>query len=140
MTMTKKTSNNIFVDIWRSFSSMPFWVQVWMMLLLVPMNGFSLFFLDQPMGKLIATLAVGGILPNIAVLFYERGFSRLMALVHVPPWSVLILLILTSRPEVSETYETYLLILAAINIISLAFDIPEAVQWIKGKRNTLGLK
>jgi len=115
MTMTKKTSNNIFVDIWSSFSSMPFWVQV-------------------------AILAVAGILPNIAVLFYERGFSRLMALVHVPPWSVLILLILTSRSEVSETYETYLLILAAINIISLAFDIPEAVQWIKGKRNTLGLK
>ena len=140
MTVTSKTGKNIFVDIWTSFSSMPFWVQAWMMLLLVPANLLSLLFLDQSIGKLIAMLAVGGILPNIAVLFYERGFSKLMALVHVLPWSALVVIILTNRHSITETYETYLLILAAINIISLAFDIPEAVQWIKGKRGTLGLK
>ena len=140
MTVTSKTGKNIFVDIWTSFSSMPFWVQAWMMLLLVPANLLSLLFLDQSIGKLIAMLAVGGILPNIAVLFYERGFSRLMALVHVLPWSALVVIILTNRHSITETYETYLLILAAINIISLAFDILEAVQWIKGKRGTLGLK
>jgi len=139
MTIKIKTGNPIFVDIWVSFSSMPFWVKTWMIVFLVPINFLSLLFLEQPMGMLIATLATGGILPNVVVLFYERGFSRLMALVHVLPWSVLVFIILTNRHRISEVYETYLLILAAINIISLAFDIPETVQWIKGKRETLGL-
>lgn len=139
MTVTIKTGNNVFVDIWTSFCSMPLWVQVWMMFLLVPINGLSLFFIDQPIGELVAILALGGIVPNIAVLFYERGFSRLMALVHILPWSVLVIIVLINRPDVIEVYETYLLILAAINILSLAFDIPEAVQWLKGKKGTLGL-
>ena len=51
---------SLFTDIFQSFRRLPLWVQIWMVLILIPINLTSLFFLDQPMGSWIAALAVFG--------------------------------------------------------------------------------
>jgi len=63
----KKVRSNVFVEIWNSFRATPGWVQVWIVLLFMPINMASLFFLDKPMGMLIAFLANAGMLLNIPV-------------------------------------------------------------------------
>ena len=129
-----KKSNNLFIDIWTSFRALPLWVQVWVMVILFPINVASLFFLNEPSGGLIAFLAIIAMLPNLPILVYLRGFSKMLALPHVIPWAILVIIILVARPVGSSTYNSYLWVLLIINIISLLFDIPDSIKWLKGDR------
>ncbi len=131
---TSKVQSNVFVEIWKSFRATPGWVQVWMVLLLMPINMASIFFLNEPMGLLIAFLANIGMLMNIPVMFCDRGMSKLMSIPHLLPWTVLVLLIIFRRPEATGLYDTFLWALLIINLISLAFDYVDALKWIKGDR------
>ncbi len=128
----------IFLAVWRSFRAMPLWVQLWVALVLGPVNFASVFFLDQPMGIWVALLAFGAVIPNIGILFYERGFSKMMAFPHLLPWSGLILWLLIAMPEGSAAYGTYLWILLVVNAISLGFDFPDALKWWRGDRAIAG--
>lgn len=131
--------NNIFVDIWNSLRATPLWVQLWMIFILMPINIIGLFLLDQPMAPWIAGLALFGMLPNIVIMYMERGMSKLMAIPHLLPWTVLIAIILFARPEGgSNVYEIYLNALLVINVISLLFDYPDAIKWFKGDRAIAG--
>jgi len=121
-------------DIWSSFRALPTWVQVWVGLLLVPINMIAILFVDQPSGVWIAILAIGAMTLNMPVMLYDRGFSKLMAFPHLIPWTVLVLWIVFARPVGSPAYDTYLWILLITNTISLGFDIPDAVNWWKGDR------
>jgi len=96
MSTIKKAQSNIFVEIWDSFRA----IQVWIMLVLGPINMASLFFLNEPMGMLIAFLANIGMLLNIPVMIYDRGVSKLMSIPHLIPWTVLVIVILFNRPLV----------------------------------------
>jgi len=131
---TSKVQSNVFVEIWKSFRATPGWVQVWMVLLLMPINMASIFFINEPKGMLIAFLANIGMLMNIPVMFYDRGMSKLMSIPHLLPWTVLVLLIIFRRPEATGLYDTFLWALLIINLISLAFDYVDALKWIKGDR------
>jgi len=122
------------VDIWKSFRAMPAWVQIWVAILLVPINMAAIFFIGQPSGVWIAVLAIGAMMLNVPVMFYDRGFSKLMAFPHLIPWTILVLWIAFSRPVGSAAYDTYLWILLIANVISLAFDYPDALKWLKGDR------
>lgn len=136
---SKKTSeNNIVVDLYTSFRAMPTWIQGWMLLLLMPINIVSLFFLNEPMGMTVAFLANIGMLLNLPVMLYDRGFSKLMSIPHLLPWTALVALILFQRPEGSSTYDVYLTALMVINSISLFFDYPDAIKWLKGDRAVAG--
>ena len=128
----------LIADVFQSFFSLPRWVQLWMVLILMPVNIASLFFLSQPGGILIAFLANIGVLLNIPVVVRDRGFSKAMALPHLVPWTLVVLIILFTRPEGSAGYGTYLTILALVNIISLVFDYPDAYKWWKGDRAVAG--
>jgi len=128
----------IFLDIWRSYRSLPIWVQVWVAFVLVPVNFASLLFLSDPMGIGIAFLAVGAIAPNIGILFYERGFSKMMAMPHVLPWTLLVIWLLFAMPQGSMAFVNYLWILLVVDAISLAFDFPDARKWWKGDRAVAG--
>jgi len=90
MTTTKhmKTTNqtNIFIDIWSSFRTIPGWVQIWMMFILIPVNLVTLFFINKPMGGVLAFLAIIGMAPNIPIILKERGVSKAMAIPHLLPW------------------------------------------------------
>jgi len=134
MNSNNHTRQNLFLDIWNSFRAIPGWVQFWMVFLLMPINMASLFFLSEPMGLLVAFLANIGMLLNLPVLIKERGLSKLMSGPHLIPWTILVILILFKRPETDGVYDLYLTVLLITNIISLVFDYPDFLKWIKGDR------
>lgn len=138
MSKTMPSQSSLIADLWASFSALPTWVKIWMMFLLMPANMASLFFLDQPMGTWIAILALGGMLPNLPVLAYERGFSKLLAIPHLISWTLLVGLILLARPEVSGIYKGYVWGVLVIDTISLFFDYSDAFKWITGQRKVAG--
>jgi len=123
------------VDIWTSFLAMPLWVQVWVAAILFPTNLASFFFLGESLGIIVALLCTAGWLPNIFILFYEKGFSNLMALPHILPWAAIIVLVCTMTPSLTDSFGIYLWLVTGINAISLAFDIPDAYRWLRGERD-----
>jgi hypothetical protein len=138
MTEISITPQSLFTDCWQSFRSLPAWVQIWVTFLLMPVNMASLYFINEPMGIWIAILANIGMMLNLPVIFYDRGFSKLMAVPHLIPWTMLVVLLVAFRPEVNGFYQTYLSVLLAANVISLLFDYRDAVSWLRGDRTVAG--
>ena len=110
------------MEIYKSFRALPGWVQIWVMFLLMPINMASIFFINEPMGLWIAVLAIGAMMLNMPVMLYDRGFSKLMALPHIIPWTLLVAILVFRRPEASGTYDIYLWVLLVAELISLGFD------------------
>ena len=135
---TGKSQNSIFVDIWNSFRALPAWVQIWVAFILMPINMASLFFINEPSGLWIAFLANIGMMLNMPVMFKDRGFSKMMALPHLIPWTILVIWLAFFRPIGGENYNTYLLVLLVVDVISLGFDYPDAIKWLKGDRVAAG--
>ena len=133
-----RQQSNIIVDIWASFRAMPGWVQLWVALILVPVNMASLLFLDAPRGALIAVLANIGYLLNLPVMLLDRGFSKRMALPHLVPWTLLVALLVFARPEAMGSYAAYLWVLLIVDAVSLLFDYPDALKWLRGDRGVAG--
>lgn len=125
-------------DIWASYRALSLWVQIWVFGILVPVNAASIFFIFEPSGGWIAFLAIVAMLINVPVMIIERGFSKSMALSHLPLWTPLVLWIAFARPEGSDAYQVYLVILLIVDVISLAFDFPDALRWWKGDRRVAG--
>ena len=128
-------------DVYDSFRALPLWVQIWVFAILVPVNLVSMFFWTQPYGVLVALLAVGGMSPNAFLIFFERGFSKAMSIPHILIWTPLIFVIwnaLSGAEGLSPAYVTYLQVLLAINLISLAFDFPDTWRWYRGERAVAG--
>ncbi len=127
-------------DIWRSFRALPLWVQIWVGLILAPVNIASILFVYQPAGLLIAVLAIGGMTPNLFIMIKERGLSKAMALPHLLIWTPLVFILLTNldSPWMQGGYQTYIWILLAVDLASLAFDYPDAWKWWKGDRAIAG--
>ena len=123
-------------EIWESFQRLPLWVRLWVALWLVPINLLSVGFLSSPNGLLIALLAVGGMAPNAVLMVVERGFSSLMALPHLIIWPASIVVAVNtalSHPD-HGGFAVYLWGLAATNLVSILFDVPDFIRWVKGKR------
>jgi len=125
------------LDIWQSYRRMPLWVQLWVALILVPVNAASLLFWGAPMGAWVAILAVGAMLLNGVIMLVERGFSKMMALPHVMIWTPLVVLILwlLSWGDLTQGYARYLVILLMVDLISLALDYADTVKWLRGERH-----
>lgn len=115
---------------------MPRWVQIWVFVILVPVNAISIFFVNEPFGVWIAVLAIGGFAPNLFVMLYERGFSNTMALPHVVIWTPLVIwiAIMLKSGTVGGGFAAYLWVLLVVNLISLAFDFLDTRDWLKGVR------
>jgi len=124
----------LFLEIWSSFRSLPAWVQIWVAFILVPLNMASMVFYLEPSGLSIAFLANIAMMLNMPVMLYDRGFSKMMALPHLIPWTILIVWLIIARPFGSDMYNTYLSILLVINAVSLLFDYPDALHWMRGDR------
>lgn len=125
------------VAIWASFRRLPVGVQLWVAVVLVPVNAAAPGFWSAPGGALIATLAVGGMLPNIAILLAERGFSHLMALPHVLIWTPLAIVVagfLADRALVGGAWRAYLSLLLAVDLGALALDWRDLWRWWRGDR------
>lgn len=120
-----------------SFRRLPLWVQLWVALVLVPVNLASLTLAGYPGGRLLAALAVGALLVNGAIMLAERGFSRAMALPHILLWTPLlgvILWMLHAFAGLPPPARAYLWALLAVDLVSLGFDLPDALKWWRGAR------
>ena len=135
MNASNQSNNNLIVDLWTSYREQPLWVQIWVGLILMPVNMVSLAFISEPMGLWVAGLANIALLLNLPILLYERGFSRTMALPHLIPWTLLVGLLLFARPDATGLYAGYLWVLLVINMISLLFDYPESYQWLQARKS-----
>ncbi len=123
-------------DIWGSLFALPRGVQVWMLVILAPMNMASVAFIGFDGGLLVAVLAYMGLLPNIGIMLYERGLSKLMALPHLIFWPPLIVLIVSLLSHsVASIFHVYLSALLIVNGVSLAFDVIDFRKWWTGDRS-----
>ncbi|MGR3699704.1 MAG: hypothetical protein ACU0CB_15610 [Roseovarius sp.] len=123
------------LQIWQSYRRLPLWVQLWVALILVPVNAASLFFVTQPAGAWLALMAVGAMLCNGVLMLVERGFSKVMALPHVLIWTPMLGLILwLLTQDIADGFRTYLLILLAVDVFSLIFDVIDTRKWLSGDR------
>lgn len=129
------------VDIWKSFRRIPLWVQIWVAGILMPVNFLAVYFVNEPYGLWVAILAVGGMLPNAFILAAERGLSKLMALPHIFVWTPLCMLAawllyghFSGETVLSDSYSCFLIALLVIDVISLAFDFPDGLKWVRGDR------
>ena len=124
-------------NIWASFRRLPLWVQIWVGVILMPVNLLPLLFLDQPGAGLIAVLAIGGMALNLPILLWYQGFSKAMAISHVVLWVPLVGVIavhLQGLVGVNDSYFRFLLLLLVVDVISLLFDTVDAVKWWRGDR------
>lgn len=125
-------------EIWHSFRRLPKWVQIWVALVLVPINILPLAFVAAPYGLWVACLSVGGMIPNLFFLIAERGFSKRMAVPHVVIWTPLVVLlgwlVLVEAPQ-DITYVAMLLAVLGVDAISLMFDYVDTVKWWRGDRD-----
>lgn len=126
----------LILDVWRSFRAMPLWVQIWVALILVPVNLASYLFIDEPMGLLVTSLAIGGMLPNLVIMGFERGLSKAMGLPHLAIWLPLAIFLtwIVQSPYAEGAYLTYLRLLLGVNAVSLAFDLLDTWKWARGDR------
>jgi hypothetical protein len=123
-------------DIWASFRRLPAWVQIWVAVILVPVNAASVGFWPAPHGPLLTCLAIGGMIPNLPIMLAERGLSRAMAIPHVLLWTPLVglLIWIQATGQVSGGQVLYLWLLLFVDAISLGFDYVDAYKWLRGER------
>lgn len=132
---------NRFVEInrqlWLSFRRLPLWVQIWMALVLVPVNLLSFLVLEFQAAQMVALAAVLALGSNMLLLYWYEGFSRAMALPHLVFWGALQILLLmrvlqTPAPDAGEVMFIGLVLL--VNGISLIFDLLDTWRWWQGER------
>ncbi|WP_298848562.1 hypothetical protein [uncultured Ruegeria sp.] len=125
------------LDIWCSFRTLPMWVQVWVAVILVPVNLVPMAFLDQPPGQVVAFLAITGMALNVPIMVAARGMSGAMALPHIVCWVplvVIVALLLSSEEILSPAFVRFLWVLLIVDIVSLIFDFRDAAHWFRGRQ------
>lgn len=116
------------LEIWSGFRAFPLWVQIWVGLILVPVNLAAIFFVNEPRGWLIAILAIGGMFPNLIILLTLRSWPKTMALPHVFIWTPLMFIL---WPYVGM--HGFMTLLFAVNAVSLAFDFKDSWDWWRAR-------
>lgn len=130
-------------SIFRSYTSMPMWVQIWVMILVV-VNASCLSFLDSAVGRATALAGAFVIVTNLPIMLYYAGMNRAMAIPHLFAWiplSVFLLLALWGEQsaELPDSVRHYALAVLVVNAISLAFDVVDTRRWLRGERETPGV-
>jgi hypothetical protein len=124
---------SILLEIWQGFRALPTWVQIWIALILVPVNLAAVLFWQSSSGVIIAVLAVGGMAPNLFLMFIQRGFGKAMALSHLVLW-IPLLFIIAPKMGFGSIFAFYLGILFVVDAISICFDVKDSWEWLKGDR------
>jgi hypothetical protein len=126
-------------DQWRSYRSLPSWVQVWVAwLVLVNLIGAA----DRstPTGR-ETRRATWVFLPvNTALVILQRGYSGALSFSHLVAWPLLVLRLLRRRgePDCGRRERRVATLVAVTNAVSLAFDVLDASRWIGGHRAIAG--
>jgi len=123
------------VKIWESFRRLPVAVQAWMVVLLMPINVATVFFIGETNALVISVLAIAGMAFNMPIMIRAGGMTSLMALPHLILWTPMVLLaLITLFADVPSGYRVFLVLLIAIDTISLAFDVRDFAAWRNGDR------
>lgn len=124
-----------------SWRALPLWVQVWVGLILVPVNVAAFFMLDTVTGQYTAIAAVFVAITNSPLMIVYQGMNRALSLPHLVAWFPLVYLV--ALRMASETLAPgewiYALLVLLVNGISLVFDVLDSWRWLRGERDTPGL-
>lgn len=127
-----------------SFQSLPTWVQVWVGLILIPINVVPFFMLGTWTGNVAAIASLVVAATNLPIMWMERGMSKLMSIPHLLAWiplEIALALRVTGHagttPMTAHEYLALLLIMG-VNGISLWFDTLDALHWCQGDRSISG--
>ena len=129
------------IDCGRSFRSLPAWVQVWVVGILIPVNAAPFLFPNSTVGRygMVASLLI--VLSNVPIMLIERGMSRLMSVPHLLVWGPLLLLLvryLRSGAAVPGAERLLALFLITVDGVSLMFDLFDTWRWFNGSREVPG--
>ena len=128
--------------IWKSYRSLPLWVQVWVGLILVPVNAAAFFMLPLPAAQYTAVAAVVVIVTNGPLLVYYAGMNRSLSIPHLIAWIplevALLMRLLEGDPGLVE--QVYAVLVLLVNAISLVFDALDSWRWLRGERETPGIE
>lgn len=120
---------------------MPLWVQIWVGLILFPVNAASFFMIDTWFGFYAAWAAGFVFLTNMPIMFVCKGMSRLMAVPHLFGWIPLeivgILRLFQQVGPLPISLGEYVLaaLIVVVNGMSLIFDIHDTQRWWRGERD-----
>jgi hypothetical protein len=132
---------NLLSDIWQSYLGLPTWVKIWVFLILVPVNIASIWFMGNPGSSLVVSFAIAGLLFNAIPIWFDRGFSSSMAIPHVIFWIpltiILVNYLMISEVVLTDNYRYFLIILMVCNLISLSFDIPDLLKWLRARKKAI---
>lgn len=125
-----------------SMAGLPRWVQLWLPLLFGT-NMASLAFLDTDVGRNTAIAFAVVCAFNMPMMVIQRGLTRLLALPHFA-WLPLVVYLYGqlygANPLPPGTVRTYATLVFTFNTFSLLFDVADAIKWLRGAREVLGLK
>ena len=131
--------------IYHSYRSLPLWVQIWVVAILMPVNAAAFFLLETWLGMAAAIAAVFVVITNVTIMWATGGMSRLMSVPHLIAWyplQILIVMRLAGMVEagpVSAAEWWFGVILFVINGISLVFDTVDSWRWLRGEREVPGV-
>lgn len=131
------------LGIWHSFRNLPLWLQAWVLLILMPLNGASLLLLDSFSGQATALALLLVLAVNLPLMWHHGGMNKDMSLAHLFIWIPLELGLLGQLADIwGDDYLTasqwaFTVAVLMVNAVSLFFDIVDAWCWAHGDRVTL---
>ncbi len=130
--------------IWVSFCSLPLWVQIWVAGVLVPLNAYAFLMLDTPAGRWTAVAAFFVAATNVPIMVACCGMNRAMSIPHLVAWIPLeislVTLLLSGRIVFSDPGFIFTVTVVVVNGISLVFDAVDSWRWLRGERETPGIR
>ena len=132
-------------DIWRSWRSLPLWVQIWVAGILVPVNVLPFFLLESAVGQAGALAALLVLVTNGPLMWVYRGMNKVLSIPHLIAWGPLVIYLLMLLSESGFRADASMMelglaaLLLAINGISLMFDVVDSAKWLAGDRATPGI-
>jgi hypothetical protein len=122
------------IQLWQSFRRLPLWVQIWVAVILVPVNMGGFFITDHRLGFWIALALISVLVANCTVLLTQARFSRIMSVPHIAPWGALQIYLLMGLLQQWWTggLFVYAVVVFIINAVSLVFDAIDTYKWSQG--------
>lgn len=134
--MPAKTLQKRLRAAWRSFQSLPLWVQIWVGGILIPVNAAAFFLLDYPSGQLTAWAALFVVATNIPIMLMESGMSKLMSLPHLLAWIPLQIALIARLADPAALLpageQVFVGAVLLVNGVSLVFDAMDSWHWFCG--------
>ena len=123
-----------FIRFNKGMMRMPFYWQLWLLLLVMANIAIPLFFV----GRFEAQMVLGTMVANIilmTLLTVLTGFSRLLGLGHYP-WFPLLYFLWTQldRIPADDFFGIWIRVLMIANALSLVIDTVDAARYVAGER------